>query len=235
MGSRFVTKEQAAKVLDVSVRTISRYIRKGALQAECRGRRMLVNEEDVLSLKKGKRDPMSSSMTRDIIAKLQVEIQTLKTQMATVMKILNVRYDPLDLTIPEYTFLYQAAEQLSIDGWSPHMEEQWSEYFVRLQIEDLEKLEAVTNDPHPWRPILRLATTMHLNPYNKVLQDVLAAGRNNVHQVASVWCVLKEESPRTFDILLDRDTAPLKKLLRRLKKDQETEELLPATQGFPLR
>lgn len=217
---RFITKEQAASVLGVSVRTVSRYIRKGILQAECRGRRMFVSEEDALHLKKGRHDPLTSSSTKDIIAKLNVDIQTLKAQMATITRILNVRYDPLNLTVPEYAHFYEAAEQMSVNGWSPHMEEIWADYFLRLRIDDLEKLESIVNDPHPWRHILRLATTMHLNPYRKELQETLAAGRNHIHQLAGIWCVLKEESPRTFDILLDRDAAPLKKLLRRLKKEQ---------------
>lgn len=151
---------------------------------------------------------------------LQAQVQTLTMQMATVMRLLNVRYEPLKFTIPEYMNFYQTAEQMSVEGWPPHSEELWSEYFVRLTVEDLEGIELATEDKHPWRPLLRLATTMHLNPYNKQLTEILAAGRTNVQRVAGIWCVLHDESPRTFDLLQERDAAPLKKLLRRLNKFQ---------------
>ena len=181
---------------------------------------MFILEEDIRQVKKGRHDALSSPVKRDVISILQAEVQTLRMQMATVMRILNVRYEPLRFTIPEYLGLYQTAQELSTEGWSPHSEEMWAEYFVRMTVEDLEGIELASEDKHPWRPLLRLATTMHLNPYNKHLTDMLAAGRTNIQHVAGVWCVLREESPRTFDLLQERDAAPIKKLVRRLQKAQ---------------
>lgn len=215
-----MTVEQAAAILGVSTRSIYRYTKRGVLRSQCEGRSLLVLEEDIRQVKKGRHDALSSPVKRDIISVLQAEVQTLRMQMATVMRILNVRYEPLRFTIPEYLGLYQSAQELSTEGWSPHAEEMWAEYFVRMTVEDLEGIELASEDRHPWRPILRLATTMHLNPYNKHLTDMLAAGRTNIQHVAGVWCVLREESPRTFDLLQERDAAPIKKLVRRLQKAQ---------------
>lgn len=215
-----MTTQQAARYLGVSMRTIYRYTTKGLLEAKCEGRKLFVAEEDVIKLKKGRRDMLSNPIQRDILAKLQAEVQTLKTQMATVMRLLNVRYEPLDMTLPECDLFYKAADQYSTEGWPPHIEEQWAEYFVRLKIEDLEKIELAVNDPHPWRPLLRLAATMHINPWNRELTELLGAGRTNVLQVAGIWCTLKGESPRTFDILQERDAKPLSKLARRMQKAQ---------------
>lgn len=220
-SSKYVTIAQAARLLGVSTRSIYRYTRRGVLQARCEGRHIFIAEEDVAQMKKGRRDVVSTPLHRDIITKQQAEIQTLKSQMATVMRILNIRHDPLSMTLVEYDLFYRTAEQMSIEGWSPHVEETWAEYFVRIRVEDLEKIELAVSDPHPWRPLLRLATTMHASPYNSDLADMFASGRTNMQQLAGVWCVLKEESPRTLDILLERDTKPLKKLLRRMQKDKE--------------
>jgi excisionase family DNA binding protein len=220
MGSKYLTVKQAAALLGVSTRAIYRYARRGLLQTKLEGRHTFISEEDLRLVKKGRHDALSSPVKRDIIAKLQAEVQTLKMQMSTVLRLLNVRHEPLNFTAPEYQNFYQTAEQLSMDGWSPHAEELWAEYFVRLSVEDLEGIEAATGDKHPWRPLLRLATTMYLSPYNKHLADMLASGRTNVQHVAGVWCVLHEESPRTFDLLQERDAAPLKKLIRRLQKSQ---------------
>lgn len=207
-------------MMGVHERSIYRYCTRGVLQSKCEGRHTLIEEEGVLAWIKGRRDTLSSPLQRDIIAKQQAEIQTLKTQMATVMRILNIRYDPLSFTVPEYEMLYKSAEQLSTEGWSPHVEEMWAEYFVRFRVEDFEKIELATNDKHPWRPFLRLATSMNVNPFDSSLLEMFGAGRNNIQQVAGIWCILKEESPRTFDILLDRDTKPLKRLITRMNKSK---------------
>lgn len=223
-SSKFMTTKQAAKLLGVSMRTIYRYTAKGLLGYECEGRTLMVSEEDVVKLKKGRHDILSSPLQRDIIVKLQAEVQALRTEMETVKRLLNLKYEKLDLTLPQYELLYRSAEQMSLEGWAPHAEEQWAEYFVRLKVEDLEKIELAVEDPHPWRPFLRLAATMHLNPYNRDLTELLAAGRTNIQQTAGIWCTLKGVTPRTFDVLQERDAAPLKKLVRRLKKDQLKDE-----------
>jgi excisionase family DNA binding protein len=220
MGSKYMTVEQAAAVLGVSTRSIYRYAERGVLRAQCEGRSVLILEEDLRQVKKGRHEALSSPVKKDVISVLQAQVQTLNMQMATVMRILNVRYTPLNLTIPEYLNIYKSAQQMSTEGWAPHHEEIWSEYFVRITIEDLEGIELASEDKHPWRPILRLATTMHLSPYNRHLTEMLAAGRMNVQHMAGIWCVLREESPRTFDLLQERDAAPLKKLVRRLQKYQ---------------
>jgi len=219
-SSKFITTKQAAEKLGVSVRSIYRYAKKGILKTECRGRKLYINENDLFQLKKGRREIITSPLQRDIVAKLITEIDDLKNRVATISKFLNIRNEPLNLTLPEYELFYKAADQYSAEGWPPHIEEIWSENFARMRVEDFEQIEAATGDPHPWRPFLRLATTMHLNPYNKDLREIFGAGKNNIQNVAGIWCVLKDESPRTFDVLMNRDALPFKKLLRRLSKQQ---------------
>lgn len=218
-SSKFISIEEAASRLGKSSRTVYRYATRGLFKTKPDGRHLRVCEDDLNTFQAGQRDALASPVERDVIMKLQADVQTLKMHLATVMRILNVRYEALALTAPEYDLLHQTASQLSTEGWSPMHEETWSEYLLRMKLEDLEGLERATKDPHPWRPFLRLATTMHLRPFNEELRDMFAAGRSNIHHLAGVWCVLKGDSPRTFDLLEKRDAAPLKKLLRRLQKD----------------
>lgn len=217
-SSKWLTIDQTAQILKVSDRSVYRYLNRGIFQTKIEGKDTFILEEDVLKWRKGRRDLLSSPLNKDIVQKLQADVQTLKTQVATCMRILNVRFDPLNFTVPEYDHLYRTADQLSNQGWSPHEEEMWAEYFVRFRVEDFEKVEVATSDKHPWRPFLRLASSMHINPYNSDLSDMLAAGRTNIQQVAGIWCILKEESPRTFDILQERDAKPFKKLMKRMQR-----------------
>lgn len=220
MGNSFIYKEKACELAGICERSLYRYAQKGLIETKREGRRTLFKEDDLLRIKKHKRDIAKSPLTAEMFLKLMSEVQTLKTQMSAVMRILNIKYDALQMTSPEYERFYQIAEQYSQEGWPPHAEEMWADYFVRMKLEDLEKLEIITKDPHPWRPFLRLASTMHVNPWNKDLADIFAHGRTNIHQLAGIWAVLKEQSPREFDILAERDGAPNKKLIRRLIKSQ---------------
>lgn len=220
MGTKFLKKERAAALLGVSRRTIFRYLERGLLKPAFDGKQIGVWEEDVLKLKNAREIDAPTALDRDLVMKLMVEIDTLQGQMATVLRILNVKFDALNLTDPEYRSLYAMIDTYSVQGWSPHIEQQMADTFVRLRIEDFERLEAVTGDPHPWRPILRLATTMHLSAFDRGLQDQLAAGRSNVHNISGMWCTLKGSSPKAFDLLVQRDAAPVKKLLRQLAKNQ---------------
>jgi hypothetical protein len=222
MGNQFITKEQAADLLDCHIKSIYRYAKRGLVRSKFEGKRFLVNYEDILTLRKGRRDPINSPYTRDTINLLLNDVQTLKTQMSTVLRILNINYVPLNLTDPEYRNLYLMAEQFSMEGWSPHVEEQWADVFIRLKIEDLDTLERVTGDPHPWRHFMRFVTTMHIRPWNAGLRDMLGSGRSNVHQIAGIWCVMKDKSAKEFQLLVDRDAAPVKKLIRRLSKEQSS-------------
>lgn len=218
MGSKMVTKQKAADLLDVTERSIYRYMRQGILKVSYQGGRAYLFEEDVLQLKHQKENKPKIPPSRETIPFLLARVQTLESRVSAMMRILNMKYENLSLTDPEYRTLHQMADVYSTQGWPPHSEEQWADTFIRIRLEDMEKIEECTEDPHPWRCFLRLVTSMHLNSYNKDLRDQFASGRNNVHSIAGIWCTLKGESPRTFDLLLQRDAEPLKKLMKKLGK-----------------
>ena len=218
----WVSTLEAANLLDVHPRSIYRYTKRGLIRVKYEKRKLFISREDLVVLQVGRQDTLTSPYTKDTINKLILEVQQLKTQMATVLRLLNVNYVPLGFTDPEYRAFYQTADQLSTEGWSPHVEDQWADYFVRLKVEDFDSLERVTGDLHPWRPFLRLAVGMHLRPWNTRLRDLLGSGRSNIHQVASMWCVMKDRSQKEFSMLVERDATPPRKLIRRISKEQDS-------------
>ena len=221
MGSqKYITRLEAAALLEVSGRTVSRYMDKGLIRFEYRGKTAFLLEEDILRLDKGRKDPAGSPLNRDTFERMQVEIDALKAQMAVVLRILNLRHMELTLTAVEYKNLYDGANQLASEGWPPHIEEQWSDVFLRLRVEDFEKIEPLVGDPHPWRSFLRLATSMQVRPWNKSLREIFAEGKKRLEQVAGMWCVLRGESSKSFDMLSKQHSAPFKPTLRRMKKAQ---------------
>lgn len=222
MGSlKYITKREAAALLEVHSRTISRYMDRGLVRFEYREKVAYLVEEDVLRLDRGRKDPVGVPLNRDTFEAMRVEIDALRAQMAVVLKILNLQRMELNFQVPsEYKNLYDGANQLTAEGWPPHSEEQWSDVFLRLSIEDLEKIAGLVDDPHPWRPFLRLATSMHLRPWDKKLRETFAEGKKRIEQVAGMWCVLHGESSKNFDLLAKHHAAPFKPTLRRMKKAQ---------------
>lgn len=210
--------EDAATFLGVNSRTVRRYISKGYLRSEYCHRKLMVYKSELLQLKKDEEEPIPFPINRMSLARLHTRVTTLERHVATLMRILDVRYDPLNLTDAEMLSLYRQAEHLSLKGWSPYEEEPWSEYFLRMKLEDIEQCSRVSEDPHPWRAFLRLVSTMFLQPFNKDLRDNFAAGKNNLHGIAATYCQLKGESPKAADILTKRDAAPMKRLLNKLAK-----------------
>lgn len=222
MGSqKYITKREAAALLGVTTRTVSRYLDAGLARFEYRGKVAHILEEDLLRLDKGRKDFSGSPLNRDTFEAMRVQIDSLQAQMAVVLRILNLRHMELSLTGSEYKNLYEGANQLAAEGWPPHIEEQWSDVFMRLRIEDLEKIEPLVNDPHPWRAFLRLATSMHLRSWDKNLREIFAEGKKRLEQVAGMWCVLRGESSKNFDMLAKHHAAPFKVGMRRMKKAQK--------------
>jgi hypothetical protein len=221
MGSqKYITKREAAALLDVSMRTVSKYLSLGLARFEYRGKVAYILEEDLLRLDNGRKNFAGNPLNRDTFEAMRVEIDSLKAQMAVVLRILNLRHMELSLTDLEYKNLYTGANQLASEGWPPHIEEQWSDVFLRLRIEDFEKLAALVDDPHPWRSFLRLATSMHASPWDKNLREIFAEGKKRLEQVAGMWCVLRGESSKNFDMLAKYHAAPFKVGMRRMKKAQ---------------
>lgn len=221
MGSqKYITKREAAALLDVSLNTIARYMSKGLVRFEYRSKVAYIPEEDLLRLDRGRKDPAGVPLNQFTFQAMRVEIDSLRAQMAVVLKILNLRHMELSYTPAEYKNLYDGVNQLSSEGWPPHLEEQYSDLFLRIRIEDLEKIEPLVEDPHPWRPFLRLATSMHLRPWDKNLREIFAEGKKRLEQVAGMWCVLRGESSKNFDMLTKYHAAPFKPTMRRMKKSQ---------------
>jgi len=220
-------------MLGVCNRTIFRYLEKGLLVPAYCGNCIGVWEEDVLKLKKLREQDAPTVLDRELVLRLLTEVETLKSQMSTILRILNVKFDPLNLTTPEYRSLHTMAELYSTEGWPPQAEQQWADIFVRLRIDDLEEMKEATGDEHPWRCLLRLATTMHLNAFDTTLQDQLASGKANVHSVAGTWCVLKGETAAQFALITRRDATPNRRLVRKLGKLKNAPEppSIPLPQG----
>lgn len=225
MGSRFLTKAEAARVLGCSVRTVFYRIQRGELRPYPNGPRVDVLEEDVIAYRDSKRKTdgeraLPFAINRQTLLRLDTEVRVLRHELNQVLRVLNIRRDPLRLSDLEASALYKTALGYVTDGWPPQIEEMWANYFLRFSTEHFDQVERITKDHHPWRPFLKLANTMQLRPYNTELSLQLSSGREHMQSMVSVWFEIKRISPRQLDAMLVKDARPSKRLLGVLERRQ---------------
>lgn len=185
MGSVFdwMTVAKAAEALEVSERTIYNYIQKGQLVDRLEGKQRFVSRKDVKALIDAKTNGVSRAVNALMVQRLDAEVQVLKKQVETLMRLFDLRYDTLDLNEEDMTNLFDMATHHMSHPWAPHEEAMYCDVFVRLRLEDLEKVAR----PEPWRPFLSLSKIMFEQPYNPDNKSLLTAGKENMEKLAFVW------------------------------------------------
>lgn len=226
MGSRFLTKAEAAKVLGCSVRTIFAKIARGELRPVANGPTVGVLEEDVIAMRDSKRRQegervLPFAINRQTLMRLHNEVSVLRHDMNQVLRVLNIRREPLKASNLEITSLYKTATTYADEGWPPQVEETWVNYLLRLTTHHFSQIEAATKDRHPWRPFLRLISTMVLRPYNTELSIQLVSARDSIQTAVAVWFEIKHLPPRQLDAMLSKDGRPSKRLLGVLERRQQ--------------
>ena len=219
MGSvfEFVTIDRAAEALEVCPRTIYRYIERGHLRTAKQGTKLLVSRKDVKTLLdlEHKRHP-KRPVNKITMAQLEARVHDLEHQMSVVRRLLDFRVEPLSLTTPELCSLYTMVQHATTVPWSPHQEKMWTETFCKIQLEDLEKIHAATEDEDPWRPFYQLCKAMFDNPHDSELKLQLNAGKNNLEKLAYIWSKRVWKDARDMGRMAKRDDIVVRKLCRKV-------------------
>ena len=218
MGSVFeyVSIQKAAEALNVTPRSIYRYINRGHLRTYKEGQSLLVSRQDLQTLIEIGRDKRNFGLNKKSVAQLEAKVHVLEHEVDVIKRILDLRREPLSLDPDELEHLYRMAVHHITVSWSPHQEEMWSEVFVRLTLEDLEKLEEAVEDPHPWRPFFQLAKAIFDNPHDPDLKLQLNAGKNNVEKLAYIWAKKDEKDAKDLDRMIQRDDILTRRLMRKI-------------------
>lgn len=219
MPANFLSKESAMRILGVSKATIYRYLRNGKLRPAFQGKHIGVWDDEVKALKRQLDDPLPVAMNRVTLAQILSRLQAAENTISVLCRVLDIRHEALKMADTEYLTLYKMAETWGDQGWFPQIEEQMADTFVRMRLEDLEKFEAVTQDPHPWRPLLKFARSLQARSYNSNLRDQFSAGVNNLMSLAGVFTVMKGESAKDCVMMMETDAMPNKKLMKKMAKE----------------
>jgi excisionase family DNA binding protein len=221
MGSVFeyITIEKAAEALSVSRRTIYRYISLGHLRTVKEGHHQLVSRKDVRTLLDlGKKRNQSYAANKVGFAALEARVHKLEHVVETMSRILDLRVEPLELTAPELLSLYRMAKHHITTAWSPHEEDQWADVFLRLSLDDLEKMEEVIEDNDPWRPFHQLSKAILDNPHDINLTLQLNAGKNNIEKLAYIWSKRGGKNAKQLARIVKKDDKAVRALTRKVNR-----------------
>lgn len=221
MGSVFeyITIEKAGEALNVSRRTVYRYISLGHLRTVKDGRQQLVSRKDVRTLLDlDKKRNQSYAAHKVSVAALEARVHVLENVVETMKRLLDIRREPMELTAPEMLSLYRMAQHHLTVAWSPHEEDQWTEVFARMRLENLETLEEVVEDEDPWRPFHQLCRVILANPHNIDLSLKLNAGKNNLEKLAYVWSKRSGKNVKQLARIVKKDEKAVRALIRKVSR-----------------
>jgi excisionase family DNA binding protein len=222
--SKFLTKLEAAKRLGTSERTIFRLLDRGLLRPAKEGRRIGVLEADVVLYAQAKNtatEDRPAAPDREACDLLMARVRALEVRLGIVERILNIHHPPLGLTACELVGLYKTVADYAEVGWSPHVEQMLADTFLRLMYEDLVQLRELVDDPLPWRPFLKLASTLKLACYDPELRDQFDLGRAHLVGLAMVYGQLAGTTVKQTDLQVREAGRPRGHLVRRLQRVQE--------------
>lgn len=225
MGSIFewISIDKAAEALQVSKRQVYKYIAKGQLSAIQEGKQRSVSRKDVKALIDCKKKGISRVANGMTVARMDAELQLLRKQVDILMRLNDIRYEPLDLDSTEMANLHDMAKHNLTIPWSPHEEAMWCDVFVRLRFEDLEKVtQKGEGYEDPWRPFLALSKAMFDTPHNPDNKLILSSGKDNLERISFIWAQkLDRRDARHINKMVYKDDVIGRRISRKLERIQQ--------------
>jgi hypothetical protein len=201
------------------------------------GRQLGTSEDDVLAYQRMRQAVDSDAampLNKNSLAVLTAQLRALEGKVATCLRLLGVKLEPLNLTDAELVALHQMAEHYSTEGWPPHVEETWADTFERLQYEDLARLAALALVESPWVAFYKLCDTMRLATYDRDLRGRLEQGRDNLYSLAVLSGQLAGKGFKAVEMAIKSEAAPRKVVVRRIERGREVGAMpVPAEYSQP--
>ena len=153
-----MTVQEAAKHLGVSTRMVRGYLQEGILSAEKIGRARVLNPVEVEELRAEKAGAKKGRLLPSAeLQQMKVRVHRLESQLATVLRILDAKDEPLGLEGQAAAQIYSAClARLQSGSWTLQEMGSWLEILLRVTEDDFQEIKAATSVAQPWRPFLQL-------------------------------------------------------------------------------
>lgn len=151
-----VSIQEAAKLLNVSKRTISSYIKEGLLTAkkEANSNKKYISIEDITQLKELREQNVSQFDLKKEIILLKAKCSKLESRLNVISRILDAKSEPLDLAPEDVQSIKHSCTVKLNCAFDFNSTQTWKEIFLRIDERDILKLCHET--PYFWKELLKL-------------------------------------------------------------------------------
>lgn len=219
MGSVFehISINKAAEALGVQSRQIYKLIKNGRLRTFKEGKQTLVSRAGVARIIEEKRyDTVAVPLSRETVRQHEARIHMLERQVSFLMRLHDLHNEPLGFTALELQRFHEMAEACLAANWSPQQERTWKDFFIRIQLEDLEKLRTVLPDTNPWLVFHSLCRVLISKPFEEESAMELKAGKVNLERIAYVWSTTEGKTAKDITKDVEKDGKRVRKAVRRV-------------------
>lgn len=177
-------------MLEVSERTIYRYLSQGRLREYVRGAKHGVRREDVDALLHPDEEELPLPLNRRTLTRMHHELGELRHYLDRCKAVLNMKWTPLDLPADALVARHRTAMLAVAEGFHRDSLPEWTDFLLRLRLDDLAAIEQSIRTPHPWIPFHALA--QRLRPEVGDLHrapsfELISAAKQNLDTLAQVW------------------------------------------------
>lgn len=183
-----MNKKEAANFLGVTERTINNYINKGYLLTDIK-LRGFVNDESVKQFKRILESPIP--LNKLSFTKLLMTVERQERELAVIKRILNIYDDPLNLPDNAILSIYNMADITKLKSWPEDWELDWADYLNRITDKDLQQIEKLTGELHPWIRFYKLCVALEELKLPVEINNLYIRARNRFIQLANVWVTVR--------------------------------------------
>lgn len=200
--SKFLDAKEAAKELDMTDRHLARLTRNGFFYREKIGRKYYYKRDDLISYKWSLK--ANVPMTRYSFTNMVARLNRMENKLAAIERVLDLYYEPLELSINELRSLYNNAKRKEFEKITDL--KYWAEICIRLTEQHLIDLRNSTEDQRCWVPFYEIAYLGYWICKYKKKKDIMILFKkalNNIKQTSLIylqlatkeWTIIKIDRP----------------------------------------
>lgn len=234
----FLTAEEAAHLIGVSVPDLESYVDSGFLREIPQSGSIFYNRNDVVRLMEARdsaRLPVASTKT---LMHMQEEIRSLQSSVNTLLSLFGVAQEPLVMDGTGLSLLYdQMLATITNDNLSLQDVKDWVDVLLRLRHTHLAALVTVTNNDRPWIMLHRLVESLcmyvgSLDVDNHHIRSVqLSVNAARAHVLGLMYTCSILDPARDYHVHLMRQTLSLGDILQKMASRTGNSVLPPAIEA----
>lgn len=160
-SDEFLTPDQAAVILNRTVRTIYNYIKKGYLTRKHHAGKVVLLRSEVVDFNKfGAELGNTNFLTPQVVAGLLLRVNRLEAQVTLVNRVLELQRDPLRISDHEAKLFYDGVIGQLTGPVTLQTIEAWSDQLLRVDFQFLAQISRVTGDEVPSLKCYRLSVRL---------------------------------------------------------------------------